>query len=108
MNNSGDVTLEDVRHVAELAHLELTPVEEVGMLRDLNSILEHIAQLEEIETAELEPMAQAGELLRSSAGTPGNVLRPDEQRPSLLREDVMRSAPETDGVFFKVPKVIDR
>ncbi len=102
------VSLEEVRRVAELANLELTAEEEPRMQRDLNAILEHVAQLGELDTANVEPMAQVGDLLGTASGLAGESLRADRMRPSLDRAAVMGSAPETDGRFFKVPKVIER
>lgn len=98
------VAVEDVKRVAELAYLELTAEEEVRMQRDLNAILDHVAQLNELDTSSVEPMAQVSEVL----GGASSALRPDTPRPALPRETVMASAPETDGSFFKVPKVIER
>ena len=98
------VAAEDVRRVAELAYLELTPEEEVRMGRDLNAILGYIAQLNELDTSSVAPMAQVAEVLGSASGS----LRADTPRPSLQREAAMAAAPETDGTFFKVPKVIER
>jgi aspartyl-tRNA(Asn)/glutamyl-tRNA(Gln) amidotransferase subunit C len=102
------VSLEEVRRVAELANLQLTAEEEPRMQRDLNAILEHVAQLSELDTANVEPMAQVGDLLGALSGEAGESLRPDVLRPSIDRKAVMASAPETDGRFFKVPKVIER
>jgi aspartyl-tRNA(Asn)/glutamyl-tRNA(Gln) amidotransferase subunit C len=102
------VSLDEVRRVAELANLELTAVEEPRMQRDLNAILEHVAQLSELDTANVEPMAQVGDVLGTLYGQAGESLRPDAVLPSLDRKAVMASAPETDGRFFKVPKVIER
>jgi aspartyl-tRNA(Asn)/glutamyl-tRNA(Gln) amidotransferase subunit C len=102
------VTIEDVRRVAELANLELTPAEEPRMQRDLNAILGHIAQLNELNTAEVPAMAQVGEMLTEAVRDYGQALRLDTVRPSLERPEVMACAPETDGRFFKVPKVIER
>jgi aspartyl-tRNA(Asn)/glutamyl-tRNA(Gln) amidotransferase subunit C len=102
------VTIEDVRRVAELANLELTPEEEPRMQRDLNSILGHIAQLNELDTSDVPPMAQVGEVLGGAVHFHGETLRADVVRPSVDRAEVMASAPETDGRFFKVPKVIER
>src|SRR3982074_1694815 len=101
-------SVEDVRRVAELANLELTAEEEPRMQRDLNAILEHIAQLNELDTAEIPAMAQVGEILEVVADTTGASLREDAVRPSLDRAAVITEAPESDGRFFKVPKVIDR
>jgi aspartyl-tRNA(Asn)/glutamyl-tRNA(Gln) amidotransferase subunit C len=108
MSEQAGVTIEDVRRVAELANLELTAEEEPQMQRDLNSILGHIAQLNELDTAGVPAMAQVGEMLGGVADAAGESLRAGSVRPSLDRAAVMASAPETDGRFFKVPKVIER
>jgi aspartyl-tRNA(Asn)/glutamyl-tRNA(Gln) amidotransferase subunit C len=108
MSEQMGVTIEDVRRVAELANLELTTEEEPRMQRDLNAILGHIAQLNELDTAEVPTMAQVGEVLAGLVYSHGESLRPDEVRPCLDRAAVMAAAPETDGRFFKVPKVIER
>jgi len=78
------------------------------MQRDLNAILGHIAQLNELDTAGVPPMAQVGEILGGLVEDRGEALRQDAVRPSLDRAAVMACAPETDGRFFKVPKVIER
>jgi len=72
---------------------------------DLNAILEHVAQMNELDTSQVIPMAQVTEIL---GGIQARELRPDAVVPSLDREHVMACAPETDGTFFKVPKVIER
>jgi aspartyl-tRNA(Asn)/glutamyl-tRNA(Gln) amidotransferase subunit C len=108
MREETGVSLEDVRRVAELANLELTAEEEPRMQRDLNAILGHIAQLNELDTEGVPAMAQVGEMLGGVAHDRGEMLRLDEVRPSLDRAQVMASAPDTDGRFFKVPKVIER
>jgi aspartyl-tRNA(Asn)/glutamyl-tRNA(Gln) amidotransferase subunit C len=91
-----------------LANLELTPEEEPMMQRNLNAILGHIAQLNELDTIGVPAMAQVGEVLGGIADKSGTWLRADEVRPSLDRAVVMAEAPESDGRFFKVPKVIER
>lgn len=101
-------TLEDVRHVAELAHLELTPEEQQRMLKDLNAILGHVAQLGEVDTLQVVPMASGLPELERQARDSHDVLREDAVQPSLERAPVMAAAPDTDGVYFKVPKVIER
>ncbi len=102
------VSVEDVRRVAELANLELTAEEEPRMQRDLNAILGHIAELNELDTAGVEAMAQVGEMLGGERDAAGTELRADVVRPSLDRAAVMAVAPDSDGRFFKVPKVIER
>jgi aspartyl-tRNA(Asn)/glutamyl-tRNA(Gln) amidotransferase subunit C len=99
------VTLKDVGRVAELANLELTSEESASMLVDLNAILDYVAELDELDTANVAPLASVNELDSSATA---NVLRADEPIPCLDRATVMRESPETDGTFFKVPKVIER
>ncbi len=108
MSSDRGVSLDDVRYVAQLANLELTAEEEPRMQRDLNAILEHIAQLNEVDTTGVPAMAQVSELLQGKLADRGEELRTDSVTPSLDRAAVMESAPETDGRFFKVPKVIER
>ena len=108
MKDNVAVRVEDVRRVAELASLELTPEEEPRMQRDLNSILGYIAQLNELDTSGIPAMAQVAEMLGGVEDGAGIYLRPDLVRPSLDRAAVMAEAPESDGRFFKVPKVIER
>ena len=99
------VTLQDVQRVAELAHLELSPEETPAMVKDLDAILTYIAELNELDTTGVAPLAQVSEL-EGAAGA--SELRPDTAQPSLDRAAVMAQSPETDGRFFKVPKVIER
>lgn len=88
------LTIADVEHVAALARLGLSDDEKERLRDQLSSILGHIAALEELDTAAIPPTAQVITL--------SNVLREDEVRPSLPREDVLRNAPrQTDG-FFEV------
>jgi aspartyl-tRNA(Asn)/glutamyl-tRNA(Gln) amidotransferase subunit C len=107
-----EVTHEDVLRVAQLANLELTADEVPRMARDLSAILGHIAQLSELDTSTVPPMAQVADVLDPAVGlapnSDGAALRSDEPRPSIDRKAVMAQAPETDGRFFKLPKVIER
>jgi aspartyl-tRNA(Asn)/glutamyl-tRNA(Gln) amidotransferase subunit C len=107
MSASG-VSEADVTHVADLANLELTSAELPRMVRDLNAILGYIAELNELQTADVPPMAQVSEALGLASAAAGESLRPDVIKPCLDRAIVMAEAPETDGRFFKVPKVIER
>jgi aspartyl-tRNA(Asn)/glutamyl-tRNA(Gln) amidotransferase subunit C len=99
------VTVEEVGRVAELAHLKLAPEETPRMLDDLNAILDYVAELNQLDTTGVAPLAQVSEL--ETAAT-ASVVRPDVARPSLDRAAVMPQAPDSDQVFFKVPKVIER
>jgi aspartyl-tRNA(Asn)/glutamyl-tRNA(Gln) amidotransferase subunit C len=108
MDDAAEVSTEQVLRVAELANLELTADEVPRMRHDLNAVLGHIAQLNELDTAGVPAMAQVGEMLGAEPESTGASLREDAVRPSLDRRGVMAAAPETDGRFFKVPKVIER
>lgn len=93
----------DVERVAELAHLELRPDEIPPMVKDLNAILDYVAELNELNTEGVAPLEQVSELEGATS-----ELREDRVQPSLDRTVVMAQAPESDGAFFKVPKVIER
>jgi len=107
------VTEKDVRYVEDLANLELTDPERTRMVRDLNSILDYIDQLNELDTTNVEPMAQTSDRYGvdpSKSGTArfAYTMREDVTRPSLPHEAALQNAPETDGTFFKVPRVIEK
>jgi aspartyl-tRNA(Asn)/glutamyl-tRNA(Gln) amidotransferase subunit C len=104
------VSEQDVAHVAELANLELTDSEKSAMLRDLNAVLGYFAQLNELDTTSVAPMTQvfAAETESGEPAANASSLRADEVAPSLSRQQVLASAPDTDGAFFRVPKVIER
>ena len=99
------VTEKDVERVAELANVELEAEESANMVKDLNAILDYVAQLNELDTSGVAPLAQMSELEDAGGAT---SLRADTKIPSLARTAVMPQAPDTDQVFFKVPKVIER
>lgn len=98
------ITEKDVTYVADLANLELTPEERSRFAKELSSILEYIGRLNELDTADVPPMAQISAEKSQFAG----AMRGDELRPSLPHEAAMRNAPDSDGSFFKVPKVIEK
>lgn len=102
---SSQVTKEEVERVAELAHLNLTPEETGSMVHDLNAILHYVAQLDQLDTTSVEPLAQISELNSAAEARP---LRDDLLKPSLDRAEVMSQSPDSNGSFFKVPKVIER
>jgi len=105
------VSEKDVSYVADLAHLELTDEERARMLKDLNSILGYIDRLNQLDTSNVEPMAQVASAYgerKDEAGGFAFALRSDEPHPCLPREAALRNAPASDGTFFKVPQVIER
>jgi aspartyl-tRNA(Asn)/glutamyl-tRNA(Gln) amidotransferase subunit C len=110
------VTEKDVAYVAQLANLELTAEERTRMVRDLNSILEHINMLNELDTSDLSPLAQISDRFgvdQSKTGSERFAYASREDvleglRKSLPRDVALENAPDTDGTFFRVPKVIER
>lgn len=110
------VTEKDVAHVADLANLELTAEERVILLRDLNSILDYIDRLNQLDTTDVPPMAQVSDrygIDQSKTGSERFAYASREDileglRKSLPYDVALQNAPDTDGTFFKVPKVIDK
>ncbi|MGO9127311.1 MAG: Asp-tRNA(Asn)/Glu-tRNA(Gln) amidotransferase subunit GatC [Terriglobales bacterium] len=101
------ISEKDVVHVAALAHLELSEEERVRFLRDLNSILDYVDLLNELETTHVQPMAQ----MTALQGAAVTTLREDIHqglRKSLPHDVALANAPDADGTFFRVPKVIER
>jgi aspartyl-tRNA(Asn)/glutamyl-tRNA(Gln) amidotransferase subunit C len=110
------VTEKDVAYVADLGNLELTAEERTRMVRDLNSILGHIDSLNELDTTNVQPMAQVSDRYGVDQSKQGSerfayTSRDDVLeglRKSLLHDVALENAPDSDGTFFKVPKVIGR
>ena len=110
------VTEKDVAYVAELANLDLTEEERNGMLRDLNSILDYIDRLNELDTSDVPPMAQVSDRYGVDEAKQGSerfayASREDileGLRKSLPHDEALANAPDADGDFFRVPKVIER
>lgn len=110
------VSEKDVSYVADLANLELTEAERTRMVRDLNSILEYVDRLNQLDTSGVEPMAQVSDCFgidqpkqggeRFLSGAREDILH--GLRESLPHEVALGNAPNSDGTFFKVPKVIER
>jgi len=102
------VTEQDVLYVADLASLELTPAEQSAMVHDLNAILGYTDMLNELDTTGVEPMASVSTIFAADEKGESPALRADQPAPGLSHDDALRNAPDTDGNFFRVPKVIER
>ncbi len=89
----------DVKYVAHLARLSLTPDEEQKIGAQLGNILGYIEKLKEVDVTGVEPTAHAFPLV--------NVTRTDEVRPSLSNEEALRNAPSTANGLFMVPKIVE-
>jgi len=97
------ITEDEVRYVAGLANLKLTEEEIHKFCADLGEILTYMDKLNEVDTHQVEPMAQvlydAGEIA---------TLRADQERAVVGPEAALANAPLASAEFFKVPKVIER
>ena len=110
------VTDKDVSYVADLANLDLSETERARMLRDLNSILEYIDRLNQLDTSNVPPMAQTSDKFGVDESKQGSdrfayTTREDvlhALRKSLPHEEALANAPDADENFFRVPKVIER
>jgi len=89
----------DVKYVAHLARLALTPEEEKSLGAQLGSILGYIEKLRELDVSGVEPTAHAVPMV--------NVTRADEIRPSLSHEEALRNAPRQANGLFIVPKIVE-
>jgi aspartyl-tRNA(Asn)/glutamyl-tRNA(Gln) amidotransferase subunit C len=95
------ITVDQVRYVADLANLRLTEDEVRKFQTDLDEILVHVDRLNEIDTSQVEAMAQVVYEAEETA-----TLRPDRERPGLGSQVALENAPLSGGGYFKVPEVI--
>ena len=103
------ISREDVVRVAELAHLGLSPQEIDTYRGQLDAILTYVDKLKELDTTNVEPMAQVLYPAKSADGTEHHPeLREDILRPCDVAESVLAQAPDAEAAFFRVPRVIDR
>ena len=92
------VSLEDVRHLAELSQIRLNKTELTSLASDIDRIVGYIDQLDELDTAGVEPTFQLTGL--------ENVWRTDEIKPQLERRELLRLVPDSEDGQVKVPKVL--
>ena len=93
------LTPEEVDHIALLARLDLSAAERERAGRELSQILDHFEQLNELDTTDVEPTSHVFPVV--------NVLRQDQARPSLPRNEVLLNAPEQADGMFQVPRVVE-
>ncbi len=93
------IPLDEVRKIAELARLRFSDDELEKMAGELEKILKYIRKLEELDTSLVEPM--------SHVHNDSEVLRVDERFQSTSRDQALSNAPDSDGKYFRVPKVIE-
>jgi aspartyl-tRNA(Asn)/glutamyl-tRNA(Gln) amidotransferase subunit C len=93
------LSVEQVRWVAHLARLRLDEEEVQTFTRQLSQIVNYVAQLAQVNTEGIEPLAHALDI--------SNVFRPDEPAPSLPADEALANAPRRQQNFFSVPAVLD-
>ena len=98
------ITRQDVERVAELAYLDLSESELESYRQQVDEILEYIGKLDQLDTSQVEPMAQ----VLADDQTADATLREDVVAPCDLASEVLRRAPDPEPPYFRVPKVIER
>lgn len=93
------ISKEQVEHVAKLARLEITDAEKEAFSVQLSSILSYIEQLKAWDTTGVEPTATVLEQT--------NVFREDRMKPGLSAEQALANAPDSDGAYFRVPRILE-
>jgi len=93
------LTIDEVRHIARLARLRLTPQEEQRYAEQLSAILDHAARLSSVDTSSIPPTATVLPF--------PSPLRPDVIRPSLPQDQALANAPAAEGGLFRVPPVLE-
>ena len=96
---AGKIEKTQVRKVAKLSRLELTKAEVEEFTGQLSAILDYVEKMNELDTTDVEPLAHCLPI--------SNVLRQDRAKESLGTEKTLANAPQRDGEFFKVPKILD-
>ncbi len=92
------VTIDEVRYIASLARLSLSKEEEERLAEQLSEVLDYIEKLNELDTSGIPPMSHVLDL--------HSVFREDAVDQRISRDDALKNAPDADGSYFRVPKVI--
>ena len=98
------ISREDVLRVADLAYLDLSESELETYRNQIDEILEYIGKLNELDTANVEPMAQ----VLTDDQTADATLREDVVVPCQVASEILKQAPDPEPPYFRVPKVIER
>lgn len=94
------VSLIDLEKIAQLARLTLKEEEKEKFLEQVNQILKYVEKLNEVNTEGVEPLSHSMDLV--------NVMRDDQEKPSLSQKDALKNAPVKNDKFFRVPKVVSK
>lgn len=98
------ISREEVERVAELAYLDLSEAELESYRKQIDEILEYIGKLDELDTSQVEPMAQ----VLADDQTADATLREDSVVPCNVAGEILKQAPDPEAPYFRVPKVIER
>jgi len=99
VNPPAPITADEIRRLAQLAHLEVANEDIAPLAREIGAVLAYVEQLKEVDVTDVPPTAHVQK---------GRVpLRPDEPEPSLSREDALREAPRVSMEGFAVPGFVD-
>ena len=93
------VSIDEVRYIAALARLSFSEEEEVRMAEQLSKVLDYVEKLNELDTSGVPPMSHVLDL--------HSVFREDVVEQRITRDEALENAPDADGTFFRVPKVIE-
>ena len=94
------ITKEEIKKISSLAKINISDNELDSYSEQVSKILEYMSQLDEVDTSKVDEFSN--QLFNNE-----QLLRNDEIEPSLDREEIIKLAPDSDGVYFKVPKVIN-
>ncbi len=92
------ITRKEVRHIAKLARLQFTEAEEKVLAHDMSRILDYMGTLNQLDTSQIAPVTHVHDLT--------HAVRADSVQERIGHEEALRNAPDTDGEYFRVPKVI--
>lgn len=95
-----EVTNEMIDKLAHLARLHFDPAQKDSIRLDLQKMISFVDKLNELDTSGIEPLLHMSDAV--------NVLREDEPNGSIDRNSALKNAPDSDGIYFKVPKVISQ
>jgi len=98
MNRNRRIPLEEVKHIAELAHIELTKEEELIFTEQFNRILDYFSKIDEVKTEKVPPTYHVLDIV--------NVYREDKVQKSQMKEDPLKNAPKKEDRFFKSPRIV--
>lgn len=93
------ITIQEVKKIAKLARLNLNDKEGEAYAQTLNNILEHMNELEAVNTADVAPLSHPFDFI--------NHTRPDEPKQAIAKEEMLSNAPNVEDDCFKVPKILD-